>query len=83
MINMKNDIKIEHHSRQVIENRLLTALEEDDSKVAILCNREDLELIISGLVSLRGQSNCRPIDRQKADEFVRNLDRLLVGAFQR
>lgn len=45
---MSNDLTVIPSNRQVIENKLLTAI-DDDSKVAILASREDLDLLIEAL----------------------------------
>ena len=59
-------------SRQVIESKLMTAL-EDSQTVAILLNEKDLCLLISALVTLGCAS---------ADEMAKDLRELKKAAFK-
>ncbi len=55
--------EIEHTSRQVIENALLTALTEK-AQVAILATEEDLNLLINAL-----HNHCGSKSKQMAEDF--------------
>jgi hypothetical protein len=66
-------LKVVQSSREVIEHKLLTSL-DDSEKVAILCDREMLNTLIDGLHKLwrRGP---------KTRQLVRDLERLRKEAF--
>lgn len=70
---MKSKATIEKTSRQVIENKLLTAL-NDSSQVAILATEEDLSIMIETL----SQS-----ERLKAREMARDFEQLRKAAFKK
>lgn len=63
--------------RQVIENKLLAAL-DDRGKVAILATEEDLEIIITAL--LLAESN-RVVISSKYKEMRADLEQLRSAAF--
>lgn len=74
--------KVVQSSRQVIEHRLLTALEEDPSAVAILASKEDLDLLILALAdvtagggALHGRLGAR------AKDYLQGLRQLRREAF--
>ena len=46
---MSGPNKVEHTTRAVIEQSILLALENDKSKVAILCDKNDLNILIAAL----------------------------------
>jgi len=68
-----SEIKIERTSRQVIENKLLDALNNSEC-VAILASEEDLRIMIDGLVALG------PF-HTKARHMAEDYGRLLNSAF--
>lgn len=65
-----------HVNRQVIDNQLLTAL-DDKSKVAILLNKEDLDLIISAFMLAE---NNRMAMKGRMTEFRKDLEQLRESA---
>ncbi len=74
---MSDEIKIEPTSRQVIENKLLTALQED-GVVAVLLNEYDLDtLIISLKLSERDRMS---MGRQR--ELREGFEKLKESAFK-
>jgi len=62
---------VQSTSRQVIENKLLTAL-EDDGVVAALLNKEDLEVMISALSKYR---------HRRAEQLAKDMQQLRDAAF--
>lgn len=68
---MNGPVSFELASRQVIQDRLLAAL-DDKSKVAVLLTKEDLQILIRALA---------PIDRQPERQFCQDLQSLLDAAF--
>lgn len=67
---MKDEIEIKHTSHEVIERKLLAALDEGD-QVAILATREDLDIIIAGLEAYSPWA--RPLRRQTLLHGLRKL----------
>jgi len=72
-----NDIKKQYVSRQVIENKLLTAL-EDSTNVAILASEHDLQIIIGSLNSSLWMDKD---DQKKARDMAESLSELKRSAF--
>lgn len=68
---------VESVNRQVIENKLLTAL-DDKSKVAILATEDDLRMLIN---ALKTHSMCYPGWSKKNSEYVADLEQLKAAAF--
>lgn len=64
---------VEHVGRSVIENQLLVAL-DDKTKVAILANEEDIDILIEALAM---QTN------KKSREMLADLKQLKQEAFQK
>ena len=64
-------------NRQVIENQLLTAL-DDKSRVAILATEDDLRMLIN---ALKTHSMCYPGWAKKNSEYVAGLEQLKAAAF--
>lgn len=64
---------VELTSRQVIERKLLAALDDED-KVALLCSRQDLDMLIAAL-------HTSSIDGPKEREWERDLRQLRAEAF--
>lgn len=71
---MTEEIKTERRSRDVIDGKLLTALEDEDV-VAVLMTKHDLELVILAIGNVAGKGNSR------ATEMKAGLVDLLEGAF--
>lgn len=69
---MSDDYKVEHSSRDVIMNKLLTSLEEDDSAVAALMSMEDLDALIDAL---------RGTEQPRNQSLYAGLCQLRVAAF--
>ena len=63
-------------SRQVIDAKLLDTLNDDD-KVAIIATEDDLNMLIGGLLLLKGPASFRA----KAKTFAIGLDQLRKAAF--
>jgi hypothetical protein len=64
-------LTIESASRRIIENKLLTAL-SDGEHVAIIADKEDLEILVLGLHCVAGA---------RAKELVRDMETLRQQAF--
>lgn len=64
---------VEFTGRQVIEKKLLTALAEDGT-VAIIANKDDLEVMVAALSKYR---------HRRADELAKGMKQLLDAAFPR
>jgi hypothetical protein len=75
---MESKCTVEKTSRQVIENQLLSSL-EDKSKVALLCTREDLDILISAVRLSSGNPKALSA---KWQEFAADLIELRKAAFQ-
>ena len=69
-----SEIKVSRVQREVIEGKLLAAL-DDSSKVAILCSEDDLELLIYVLEKL-------PLPSMPVRQMAKDLRRLRAEAFQ-
>lgn len=70
--------KVEHTSRQVIDNKLLAAL-DDEEKVAIVTNEDDVELLIDALSFYAQAADAE--NRDKAATFIADLMQLKREAF--
>jgi len=68
---MAKELAVDRVPRQVIESRLLAALDDED-KVAIVCTKEDLTMLISSLNVVAGA---------KQLEMARDLYELKQAAF--
>jgi len=64
---------VEFTGRQVIENKLLTAL-EDGGTVAVLANKGDLEVMVAALRKYR---------HRRAEQLAKDMQQLLDAAFPR
>jgi hypothetical protein len=74
---------IHSSSREVIENKLLMAL-EDPGTVAVLTNQADLKLLIESLTlySLTPHRNIpEQVQRVRARDFASDLQKLYAAAF--
>ena len=65
--------------REVIENRLLVALNDED-KVALVLTENDLDLVIRALKT--NSSYLGPDNRNKTINMVKDLETLKKAAFQ-
>ena len=70
---MRSEIPIERVGRRVIENKLLTAL-EDKTVVALLVTEEDLREIINSLYA------SEPFNSQR-QQMAKDFEKLLLAAF--
>jgi hypothetical protein len=70
---------VEQSTREIIENKLLAALEENSGQVAIVATLQDLNLLIEGLKLLSLKSGNRR--RLETVEFMDNLKSLREAAF--
>lgn len=70
-------MKVEHTSRSVIENKLLVALMNDDSKIAILATKQDLDMFIAAFI-LAAHDRMRPPGLL---EMLEDLQKLKKAAF--
>jgi hypothetical protein len=76
------DSKIIPSSRQIIEGKLIAALDQNADQVAILATHEDLKMLIFAL--RRVAANMSSYDYQeKAKEWARDLEILRKGTFDR
>lgn len=66
--------KVEYTPKQVIENKLLAALEEP-GQVAIIVNAEELQLFITAIALLPGRKSA------KCKAFIADLEKLMQAAF--
>lgn len=69
---MPRQLKVERSSREVIEGKLLASLEDGTGHVAIVCTKDDLDMLISVLA-------VRVSDRPR--QFRADLVRLRREAF--
>ena len=69
--------KVIHPSRQIIEHKLLTALEDEDT-VAILASRQDLDLLIRGLRYAPTRSDH---ERERLDFWLKSMEQLRKETF--
>lgn len=72
----KKEVKVESASREVIENRLLAAL-DDEGKVAVVLSQQDLARLI-GWLDRPVVKSAFSVDQQ---EFVADLKKLSDAAF--
>lgn len=66
--------------REIIQDRLLASL-DDKSKVAIVVNKDDLDLLIEGMVYVYTNSLKRGYKRKKSKEFLDDMRKLRKHAF--
>lgn len=71
-------LKVQRTDRLVIQNQLLAAL-DNKTKVAILCTKEDIDLLIVGLEGYEGPQDWR----KKCLLFATDLRKLEKEAFGR
>lgn len=77
-------MKIEHVKREVIEQNLLAALDNKE-KVAILCTKDDLDMLIDALKDY--EAMCKDDGelqeaREKARQYWMDLTKLRQSAFK-
>lgn len=70
---------IEQSSRQVIEHRLLTALEEDPSAVAVLLAQPDIDLLIRALRAVSTRTKDEQKRRWSLEQGMEQLRRETFG----
>ena len=76
-------MKIERVHKQVIENKLLAALDDDD-KVAILCNSDDLDVLIGACVfQLHQPIGAEHLLKDRLREMLADMKKLRKHAFGR
>lgn len=66
--------KFKYAPKQVIENKLLASLEDGSDKVAIVVNKTELDLLISGLSMLAFKNH-------SSGDFLADMRKLRAGAF--
>lgn len=71
--------KVVQSSRQVIEHRLLTALEEDPSAVAVLLAAPDVDLLVRALRAVSTRSDDERRRRWTLELGLRQLRREAFG----
>lgn len=70
----------EFTGREVIENKLLTALEDGSGKVAIVASKADLELLIRAL-TLAADATPSVTEGLHFNQFRADIEQLKRGAF--
>ena len=75
-----DDIKTEYVERQVIEDKLLTALEDGGSHVAIVASEGDLKLFITALMAYSQSCDSQEIENL-CGEMLTGLKKLQDRAF--
>lgn len=83
---MKDALKVEKTSRSVIERKLLTAL-NDDTKVACLFTKQDLEDMIAALYGYEiGKRSGKVLTwlahRERVKDLAKGMEQLLKEAFE-
>lgn len=72
-------MRIERTSREIIQNKLLADLTDNDDKVAIILNEKDLRFLIKCLESYT--ISFPPDHERRKQDLCYGLKRLLEGAF--
>lgn len=67
--------------REVLENKLLVAL-DDPGNVAIIATEKDLQLMIDAMICYTSLPNLTEAERSKSIEMTADLIRLQEAAFQ-
>lgn len=77
---MSDDVKIVQSTRQIIENKLLAALDENSGQVAILATEEDLRMLIFSLRHVSANMSSHGY-QEKARRWAHDLEKLRKASF--
>ena len=69
---------VEHHARHIVDRKMLTALNDED-KVAVLMDEDDLDFVIG----IFERTTVTPETRHKVLEMLQDLRQLRLAAFDK